>query len=234
MTLISLHLPKTAGTSFRASLKAHFGAGYQDDYDDLPISRPPAERQALAVSESLCIAKEGVGQPECVHGHFLPVKYLPLGAIKPLVFVTWLREPAARLLSHYDYWQESYDATFSAPHHRRVIEEAWSLERFCLSEQFRNIYTQYLLGFSLENFAFVGISEFYQKDLAYFSQRFLGTNLIPTYENATKESSSINKVDDSFLAEVRKFHAMDASLYRQALAWRQARLVSEHAIKASV
>jgi hypothetical protein len=233
MTMISLHLPKTAGTSFRASLKAHFGGGYQDDYDDLPISRPPAERQALAVSKGLRIAKEGIGQSECVHGHFMPVKYLSLGAIKPLVFVTWLREPAARLFSHYDYWQESYDAEFSAPHHRRVIEESWSLERFCLSEQFRNIYTQYLWGFSLENFAFVGISEFYQKDLAYFSQRFLGTDLMPTHENATKESSSIKKVDDSFLAEVRKFHATDASLYQQALVWRQARLISEHAIKAS-
>jgi hypothetical protein len=53
MTMIFLHLPKTAGTSFRASLKAHFGGGYQDEYDGLPISLSPPRKLDPGISRGL-------------------------------------------------------------------------------------------------------------------------------------------------------------------------------------
>ena len=46
-------------------------------------------------------------------------------------FVTWLREPLQRLVSHYYYWQRSYDpaADDTSSLHRRVVEEAWTLQK---------------------------------------------------------------------------------------------------------
>ncbi|HEY8682599.1 MAG TPA: hypothetical protein VIM06_05465 [Rhodanobacter sp.] len=227
MTIISLHLPKTAGTSFGVALAAHFGERYQDDYSDQVISKSLAQRHEEALAAGLSIAEHGLGKVECVHGHFLPAKYLLLSSKRELTFVTWMREPVARMFSHYHYWQESYDEATAAPHHRQVIEEGWTLERFCLSEQFRNIYAQYLWNFPLENFAFIGISECYQEDLQEFSRRYLPTKLKSQRHNATKYTDSLSAVDEAFLDKVRDFHAADIQLYQRALQWRERQRAGE-------
>jgi hypothetical protein len=224
MTIISLHLPRTAGTSFKASLVAHFGEHFREDNNDQAISQPVHQRCKAALSAGMAIAEQGLDEVKCVHGHFLPVKYLLHGTRRDLTFVTWMRDPMARLISHYYYWQESYDEKTAAPHHRQVIEERWTLEQFCLSEKFRNIYTQYLWGFPLENFAYIGISEHYREDMREFSERFLSVNLTPQHHNATAYRHTRPHLDETFLDKVRDFHAADMKLYLRALQWRQARL----------
>ncbi len=104
----------------------------------------------------------------------MPVKYRLLGWRVPLQFVTWLREPVERLGSHYHYWKRHYNPENAGILHRRVVEEQWSLERFCLGPELQNTYCKFLWGMPLERFAFVGITEFYEEDLAYFSQNILG------------------------------------------------------------
>ncbi|WP_158754676.1 sulfotransferase family 2 domain-containing protein [Dyella sp. S184] len=234
MPLISLHLPKTGGTSFKASLMEHFGDRYRNDYSDQALSHSRLDRFRAALSAGEVIADQGLDNIECVHGHFMPVKYQRLDTKGALTFVTWMREPVARMLSHYDYWRANYDEKNATPNHRKFIEEGWTLEQFCLSEQFRNIYTQYLWGFPLERFAFVGITEYYREDMLEFSERFLSTSLQPRYLNAMKYGISRRIVDDVFLEKVRDFHAADMQLYQRALRWRQARFRSNQEKKQKV
>ena len=49
MTLISLHLPKTAGSSFYALVESHYGNGILRDYADFPINTPAVVRNASAL-----------------------------------------------------------------------------------------------------------------------------------------------------------------------------------------
>jgi hypothetical protein len=51
--LISLHFPKTAGSSFGRSLARHFGARFQRDYGDHPINTPPSLRNLKALKSSV-------------------------------------------------------------------------------------------------------------------------------------------------------------------------------------
>lgn len=228
MTLISVHLPKTAGTSFGALLKSRFGASYRDDYADGGVSVSTRERNRAAEAAGVVIAKQGLEGVACVHGHFLPAKYLLLGRNRELTYVTWMRDPVARLFSHYHYWQQSYDENSSMPHHRQVVEERWTLEQFCLSEKFRNIYSQYLWGFPIERFAFIGVSEHYQEDVLEFSHRFLSVSTPPQHLNPTPCVTPQPAPDPAFLQEVRDFHADDMRLYQRALALRQARRHVRH------
>jgi hypothetical protein len=229
--LISVHLPKTAGTSFGAALQGHFGERYRDNYADEGISRPVQERCRLAWSSAVVIANEGMGGVSCVHGHFLPAKFLLLGAQVELTFVTWMRDPVERLLSHYRFWQQTYDKETSLPHHRQVVEQKWTLEQFCFSDQFRNIYTQYLWGFPLENFSFVGISEHFADDMHYFARRYLGADLSVPHLNMSRPSYPGDHLDAGFLKEVKDFHAADMALYRRALDMRLERCTHETACR---
>ena len=223
MKLVSVHLPKTAGTSFGKSLLDRFGDAFLRDYGDRAISKPEFERHKLALLSSIEIANKGLGNVSCIHGHFLPVKYLLLGTLEKLTFITWMREPVDRMISHYNFWQRAYDPATAAPHHRQVIEERWTLEDFCLSPRFRNLYSQYLWAFPLDNFAFIGITEHYEDDLAYFGDHVLGVRLRTERLNTAEIKTSPPRVDAALRRRIEKFHEADCCLYRRALELRQAR-----------
>lgn len=219
--VISLHLPKTAGTSFVGMLKEHYKEDILLDYDDLPISVPLLERTTNAIQKSLEISDGGLDGKSCVHGHFLPIKYLLLSAHEKLHFITWLRHPFDRAISHYNYWQKTYNPETSLPHQKEVIEERWSLEDFCLSDKYRNIYTQYLWGFPLENFDFIGITEYFDDDFIWFTKNWFSIEVKPERLNTTGIPID---VDPDLKIAFESFHKKDMNLYNRALEMRLQRL----------
>jgi hypothetical protein len=222
-------MPKTAGLSFRASLEEYFGDRFRHDYQDYPLAQLADKRRDHARRWGETVQPAEFAGVDCVHGHFLPLKYLRLAETLPCRFVTWLREPVARLVSHYHYWQQTYDpaSDLTSSLHRRVVEEGWSLERFCLAPELRNVYTEFLTGFPPERLCFVGITEFFTEDLRYFSQEILGNKMRPHTLNRRVETglpppeADLGAIDRR---AVEAFHAADVALYRQALAQRQRRL----------
>lgn len=223
--IISLHLPKTAGSSFCASLHEHFGERLYRDYGNGVTRTSAYERLKGALELGLKIGEQGLGEFLCVHGHFVPIKYWLLNARQPLTFVTWLRNPVDRAVSHYHYWMRSYDPEFSAPHHRRVVEERWSLERFCLGEEFRNIYAQFLSGFPLAAFRFVGVTEHYEEDFAYFAEHILQS---PIREQKINVGNSAQggryEIDTALRRAIETHHRLDCDLYEEALHLRKLRM----------
>ncbi len=160
----------------------------------------------------------------CIHGHFLPAKYLSIEDQFELQFVTWLRDPVDRLVSHYNFFRRSYDPATAGPLFRRIIEEDWSLEKFCFSNEYRNIYSKYLWHFPYERFDFVGLIEFYDEDLDFFAERFLGTKVKALKLNCAASSDEVGKkIDIGFRREVAGFHADDVTLYERALHDRERR-----------
>jgi hypothetical protein len=225
-------MPKTAGLSFRATLEEHFGDAFSYDYADYPLAHQPLERHRKVLQAGLEVLGRDFEGVECIHGHFLPLKYLLLADVRDCRYVTWMREPLARLVSHYHYWQRSYDpeSDLTSPLHRRVVEEAWSLERFCLSPELRDVYTQYLWGFPLQRFDFIGITEHYEDDLRYFSTRYLGKNAEPRKVNQrldAPEGGGEQELPPGLREKVARFHAADLALYRQALELRQGRVEAQ-------
>lgn len=226
--LISVHMPKTAGLSFRAALESHFGSQLQPDYSDYPLAHSPQDRRNQAEEFGHANGLENFDGIACIHGHFLPIKYRELAGVLPCTFVTWLREPIARLISHYDYWQRSYDPDSNATSalHRRVVEESWSLQRFALSPELRNVYSEFLWRFPLERFEFVGITEFFPEELRYFSREVLGNNLCVETLNVREDGKSgapEQRLKPSDRAEIEAFHAKDVNLYQRARRWHRAR-----------
>jgi hypothetical protein len=104
--LISVHMPKCAGTSFRAALEEMYGKdAIHFDYDDrvadpaAPVNIDPVGFRERAIAS---------GYPELhdkrvVHGHLHVGKYdgLPDSAKR----ITFLRDPVRRTISHYFFWR---------------------------------------------------------------------------------------------------------------------------------
>ncbi|XLQ20257.1 MAG: hypothetical protein ACKUBY_00565 [Candidatus Moraniibacteriota bacterium] len=223
--LISLHLPKTAGSSFRKSLHDYFGNQLLIDHKDAPLQHSSLIRHGMTniAYFNNYIFSNKYQNIQCIHGHFLPFKYLPIKFRKgeDVKFVTWMRNPVDRLISHYNYWQKSYNYNESFNLHKKVIEENWSLENFCFSNELRNVYSKYLWKFPLEDFDFIGITEFYEEDVKYFSKFFLKVEMSVYHERVNRKNSE--DISDEFRKNVERFHAKDMQIYRKALELRAQR-----------
>lgn len=224
--IISVHMPKTAGSSFKSVLEKRFGERVLFDYADLPINTPTEIRIRNALNDADLNTKRDFTAYDCIHGHFLPAKYSPLKESQQAIFVTWLREPLARMVSHYNFWLRTYSSTESPPLHRKMIEENWSLERFCFCEELRNFYGQFLWRFPITSFDFVGITEHFAEDLSFFSRHFLAITAtqIPLL-NASPAGAQTAEWEN-LRQRFTDFHSDDCRLYRLALALRGQRLRS--------
>jgi hypothetical protein len=214
--LISVHLPKTAGTSFGQSLDNHFGKQVLKDYGDWPINTPPVKRNLRALRDCLRNSIRDFGDVKCIHGHFLPLKYRLLDARPDVKFVTWLREPVERIASHYYFWVRTYDPKTSPILQRRLVEENWSLERFCLGPELKNFYGQFLWGFPIRQFDFIGLMEHYDQEFTFFSEKFFGerTRIYRKNANTELKGEKVYITDAGFRREIEAYHAQDVALYR--------------------
>lgn len=223
--IISMHMPKTAGTSFAAVLEEHFGDKLLKDYAGFGLKNVRDtsslyEKYRANLQASLDIAENGLSGVECIHGHFFPIKYLLVGYKQQAKFITWMRNPVDRILSHYYFWKRSYDPKTSDSFHRKVVEENWSIERFCLGLELRNHYSEKLWGFPMEYFDFIGITEFFEADLEYFTRHYFNTPSESLRLNMGEHEGKPYPVDESFRREIESFHDRDMALYQRALEMR--------------
>jgi len=219
--LIFVHLPKTAGRSFGNALAEHFDGQTLREHDRLFPWHRCAARTAMQNAQNRL---RGFSELECIQGHFMPLKYRFLHLNPKVRFVTWISDPVERLVSHYHFWQRIYDPSAQVGLLRDVIENNWFLERFCLSEPFRNFYSQYLWKFPLQFFDFFGITEHYEMDLEWFSDAVLQAPLSVRRDNFNEQRSGERySLDKVFRADVARYHAKDMNIYQQALEMRSAR-----------
>jgi hypothetical protein len=224
--LISVHLPKTAGISFGSALDRHFDGNLLRDYADRPLNVGTFQRNCITLNRSVknITAGQKLAHLGCIHGHFMPLKYRFLPVAQEKQFVVWLRDPVERIASHYRYWLRDYESTKSGPLRRRVVDEGWSLERFCLGPELQNVYSKFFWGFPFSRFSFVGITECYEQDLEYFGRHVLGETLANSVDNANPSKESQSYIEDASLrTKIENHHAVDMSLYRKAVALRNAR-----------
>jgi hypothetical protein len=228
--LISVHIPKTAGVSFRNLLKTVYGEGavvfdYADRVLD-PAALCHVDRAAWerTVRDPLIARLEAEPALRVVHGHFAAGKYFArFPAARRIV---WLREPVARLVSHYQYWRGLPHAGHGL--HRRLLEENLSLEEFASLDPMRDCMSRLFLdGAALEDFDFVGLQEHFDEDLAAATTLFGWPPLEALVENRTGSSAeTLTALDPAARRRLEDLNPADMDLYRLGLKLRGERILN--------
>ena len=192
MELISVHLPKTAGWSFRAALDAEYG----DDL--LPIYRD---------------AEANGREWRAIHGHFKPRQFWSAGRNAALVM--WMRDPVERIRSWYDFWQVTPPS--GEPHHEAFRSSNMSLAEFAAwditTEPFEHVFLDGTKG--LESFDFIGITERYDDDLAKLA-KLLGWKTSPETVRANTTPKEPTEIDPATRRAIERHHAFEIDFYHRA------------------
>ncbi len=99
------------------------------------------------------------------------------------------------------------------------------MERFCLGPEMKNVYSKFFWGFPLGRFDFVGITEFYDSEIAYFAEHLVGAELESMRINVNPNPVKCSYIDDpDFRLKIQAHHHADVALYAQALALRGKRV----------
>nr|CAA6829795.1 MAG: Sulfotransferase family protein [uncultured Thiotrichaceae bacterium] len=215
--LISVHIPKTGGVTFRSLLEHNFKSGLLYDYQDRPMSSPTFLRNMKACRQAIT-PNASLSDYECVHGHFMPFKYKFL---KEKRFSIWFRHPVDRIISRYYYMQRH--SNFSSNQFDLYIRDKnISLEDFCEIRHFHNLYNKYLWGVSLECFDFIGITEKYEQSLKRFCNAF---EIDADFRNMPSENinTDVAKEDGRYTVNDKLFNSIyrnnrkDFLIYEKAL-----------------
>lgn len=162
-TIISVHTPKVAGTSFLHQLKQIYGEhqlllDYQDDPTN-PLSIINIDPNFYETTPIRTISPYKI-----VHGHFHPEKYSKLdNAFR----MTFLRHPIDNILSIYNFWSAHENSFWDHPIFKYFKDANLSLPRFAMIPQIRYLYTQtYFGGFDMCQFDFIGDYTQYNQELS--------------------------------------------------------------------
>lgn len=156
--LISLHIPKTAGTSFSEVLNTlfpnnlHYAYQHETSTRHFPDSFAPPPHT------------------RCVHGHFQIDAFDRFFTQR--TWITWLRHPVERLVSSYYQILRNPADTEADPFLRRVHREKLSLLQFARLGTVHSETLWYLKGLPIELFAFIGLTEKFDQSMQLFAQTF--------------------------------------------------------------
>lgn len=199
--IISVHLPKSGGTSVRRCLQEQFGQQALFDYGRGPLG-PYADVVEPGLPDGIRI----------VHGHFRPKRYDTLGEAFRFTF---LREPTDLLLSFYFFWQtmpfEGQDL------HRRFLEEKPSVVDFAKWAPIRRLTSETFFGeFDMRRMDFIGFHETRHEDMAQLNS-LIGLKLDASrHDNRTRSGQDERleiRNDTAVMAQLRDLLSDDLRFY---------------------
>lgn len=194
--LIFVHIPKTAGASFTQIIRANYSP-----YEVFSVSNPKINTMN-EINENI----------KCVLGHNYFGQHQ---TVKSPVYVTMLRDPVERIVSHYYYKKE-------------ILKDNKinSLKEFVNMEKYSNLQTRFITGdkpdvdqaiHNLKTFEFFGITEMFNQSLFLMNKTFKWEDTIQyTKKNVNTKKPTNENLPKEVIKQIEKANLLDIQLYKWA------------------
>ncbi len=195
--IISVHIPKTAGVSFRLMLAQLFGEGFVQHYWEI------TDAQGRVLHDIPANAT-------CVHGHFVAQVVADRYPGAPLI--TWVRDPVERVVSSYHHRLRNPD--WRHPVCVELHRMKLSVEQYAEIELVRNEMARFMGTKRPEDFAFIGLVEEIDASMGRFFEQFGLPRVDVPRENVNPERRAWRyELSESTRRRILELNARDAAIY---------------------
>jgi SAM-dependent methyltransferase len=205
--LLSMHIPKTAGTSFRKFLEQLYGSRLRLMYSEADTA--PRLRDKVRVDPSTL----------CLHGHFQADALFP--QLPGAALITWIRDPVQRVISSYFQMLRNPECAEESAFNKAFFQENWSIMEFARKDEIRRQVLWYFNAVPLADFFFIGVSEWYEASMALFCHR-MGiepmTSVNDSLNTNPNRQQSTYPLSELQLREFKTLFVEEFSLYDQVCA----------------
>ncbi|MEA3491829.1 MAG: sulfotransferase family 2 domain-containing protein [Campylobacterota bacterium] len=200
--LLFIHIPKTAGTSFRLAAKDFYGEeniffDYSPDsvetsseiLDSIYIKKDPYELYRELTKKPLSF----------LSGHFPEKKYMMF--YEATNIISFVRDPVKQVVSHYN-------------HHIKYLDYKKEFYDFINDARFQNIQSRLLSRRNIGMYGFLGVTDQYDKSIEIFNAVYQA-NLLSIYENRS-DNSTVNaeEIDKNIIDLIYRFNEEDIKFYK--------------------
>jgi hypothetical protein len=212
--IVSIHVPKTAGKSFRLRLEALFGSRMMTDYADwIGLDTPEARAQRAEQAARMHAQRDEIVRSyDLIYGQFMADKYA--GQFPTVAFTAFLRDPCQQAVSHYQFLLRHTE--IDHPWVKRFREVRPTLPE--LIETIPNFQSMYFGRVPIDEFAMIGLTEQYDRSVALFEAVF-GLELPPETARANvnpDRREPCYEIDPAVRRAIDIHRAGDVDLYRLA------------------
>lgn len=201
--LVFVHVPKTAGTSFREALLQQLGwRAVAGDYGPKAVETSLLVRRHVFEKPDLPLLRQELiaAGVRIVCGHFPVQRYAATFGTQNLLVI--VRDPVQRLVSEYEHFRRHNGET-------RPFPEFYRSERF-IDHQFKLV-----SAIEPAEYGFVGLTERYAETVAAANRRF-GWDLPVLAANLGRPSlDEPYRLDPEVEAEVRELNREDVAYYER-------------------
>lgn len=200
LELVSIHIPKTAGTSL---LHAYYDIYGEENV--VHLLRKDVKGNAKQLSQFI------KPNTKVLHGHFfyseIDNSIVENEAVK---FVTFLRNPIDRVVSNYHHFIKTAKKNF--PGSIGWFRQFESLLKFASKAETQNVLCKYLAPFEWDRFEYFGVQEKYDSELKRLSY-ILKWDHTPQFE--LNVHSKKNKLSQNQKNIIEKWNNEDLKLYKE-------------------
>ena len=192
--ILSLHFPRSAGTSFRLYLESVFGDSLFLNYGafNSPTSDPAVIPQGT----------------RCIHGHFRGHVFDEL--YPDATKITWIRHPIERTLSNYFFFKNGPEVVH--PFSKPVRSGEMSLRDFCMHPRMLAEFEYYFRDRALGDFDWVGIVEEPERSMKSLEAHFGFPKVaMPSVNGANRLGANI---DTEIMEELQAAYVKEICLYQ--------------------
>ena len=219
--LIFVHIPKTAGTTFKnllgnAGIQHNEVIDIDSDITDVKYNTRRGLPGAVSVNPGSSI--------KVITGHFSASRILSIlpPNLNGIELISWVRNPIQRMISNYHYYLKGgtyYGERSLASRKYDIID----IKTYCTHVDKNNTLNQFI-DIPIDKFKFIGISEHFEKELIRFKDvsgldlnpkqtEIVNRNINPEKKNAYEDYI----IDKDLEKEFVKYNLEDYNLYNKCL-----------------
>jgi hypothetical protein len=215
--IVSIHIPKTAGTSFGQALKTTFGERLLFDYGDWAgLTSPEAiAHRAANAGKTRENRVHLLEHFDVIHGHFIADKYL--GLFPDTKYVAFFRDPYQQALSNYFFLLNNPQLQSQHPAVKVFHESKMTIFEYLSWNAVSNPQTALLGSVSIRSLAMVGLGDEYVRSVALFNSTF-GYGLSSDFVNNANPNrpGTGYEISPDLRKTIDRFREADLDLYRHA------------------